>query len=77
MITITSIRMGGSALHSAFSRRGEDGRSQPRRARPTALAQLGVFVLSGSVALLADLIHNTGDALAALPLGAAFLLRSE
>jgi len=43
----------------------------------TALLQLFVFVLSGSVALLADLIHNGGDALTALPLGAAFLLRSE
>ncbi len=43
----------------------------------TAVAQLGVFLLSGSVALLADLIHNAGDALTALPLGAAFLLRSE
>ncbi len=43
----------------------------------TALAQLGVFLLSGSVALLADLIHNAGDALTAVPLGAAFLLRSE
>ena len=36
-----------------------------------------IFVLSGSVALLADLIHNTGDALTALPVGAAFVLRSE
>jgi cation diffusion facilitator family transporter len=36
-----------------------------------------VFALSGSVALLADLIHNTGDALTAVPLGIAFLLRSE
>jgi cation diffusion facilitator family transporter len=43
----------------------------------TALLQLFVFLLSGSVALLADLIHNGGDALTALPLGAAFLLRSE
>jgi cation diffusion facilitator family transporter len=42
-----------------------------------ATAQTLVFVLSGSVALLADLIHNFGDALTALPLGAAFLLRSE
>jgi cation diffusion facilitator family transporter len=41
-----------------------------------ALAQTIVFVLSGSVALLADLIHNFGDAMTALPLGAAFLLRS-
>ncbi len=43
----------------------------------TAGAQLVVFLVSGSVALLADLIHNAGDALTALPLGAAFLLRSE
>ena len=41
-----------------------------------AAAQALVFVLSGSVALLADLIHNGGDALTALPVGAAFLLRS-
>jgi len=32
--------------------------------------------LTGSVALLADLIHNVGDALTAIPLGIAFLLRS-
>jgi cation diffusion facilitator family transporter len=43
----------------------------------TAALQTLVFVLSGSVALLADLIHNFGDALTAVPLGAAFLLRSE
>ena len=42
----------------------------------TAVAQAIIFVTSGSVALLADLIHNVGDALTALPLGAAFLLRS-
>jgi cation diffusion facilitator family transporter len=35
-----------------------------------------IFVLSGSVALLADLIHNAGDALTAVPLGIAFFLRS-
>jgi cation diffusion facilitator family transporter len=39
-------------------------------------AQVVVFVLSGSVALLADLIHNFGDALTAIPLGIAFFLRS-
>jgi cation diffusion facilitator family transporter len=39
-------------------------------------AQLAVFLLSGSVALLADLIHNFGDALTAVPLGIAFFLRS-
>jgi cation diffusion facilitator family transporter len=43
----------------------------------TAAAQMLVFALSGSVALLADLIHNTGDALTAVPVGAAFLLRSS
>jgi len=42
-----------------------------------AAAQALVFVFSGSVALLADLIHNVGDALTALPVGAAFLLRSR
>jgi cation diffusion facilitator family transporter len=35
-----------------------------------------VFVASGSVALLADLIHNFGDGLTAVPLGVAFFLRS-
>jgi cation diffusion facilitator family transporter len=43
----------------------------------TALAQAAIFAFSDSVALLADLIHNVGDALTALPLGIAFLLRSE
>jgi cation diffusion facilitator family transporter len=38
--------------------------------------QLFIFALSGSVALLADLIHNFGDALTAVPLGIAFFLRS-
>jgi cation diffusion facilitator family transporter len=42
----------------------------------TALAQGAVFLVTDSVALLADLIHNAGDALTAVPLGIAFLLRS-
>jgi cation diffusion facilitator family transporter len=42
----------------------------------TAVVQLAVFVSTGSVALLADLIHNAGDALTAIPLGIAFFLRS-
>jgi cation diffusion facilitator family transporter len=42
-----------------------------------AAVQTLIFVLTGSVALLADLIHNFGDALTAVPLGIAFLLRSE
>ncbi len=41
-----------------------------------ALVQVVIFVLSSSVALLADLIHNFGDALTAVPLGIAFFLRS-
>ncbi len=40
----------------------------------TATLQAGVFWLSGSVALLADLIHNVGDAMTAIPLGVAFLV---
>jgi divalent metal cation (Fe/Co/Zn/Cd) transporter len=42
----------------------------------TAVAQGAIFVATGSVALLADLIHNFGDALTAIPLGIAFLMRS-
>ena len=41
-----------------------------------AAAQIAVFVATGSVALLADLIHNIGDAATAIPLGIAFALRS-
>lgn len=40
----------------------------------TALLQVVVVALSGSVALLADTIHNFGDAATAIPLGIAFLL---
>src|SRR4051812_6868542 len=43
----------------------------------TAGVQAAIYVATGSVALLADLIHNVGDALTAVPLGAAFLLRSD
>src|SRR5438128_12012283 len=42
----------------------------------TALAQAFIYSRTLSVALLADLIHNFGDALTAIPLGLAFLLRS-
>jgi cation diffusion facilitator family transporter len=41
-----------------------------------ALAQALVYVATGSIALLADLIHNIGDAATAIPLGIAFALRS-
>lgn len=40
----------------------------------TALAQLLVVMLTGSVALLADTIHNFSDALTAVPLWIAFVL---
>ena len=40
------------------------------------IAQLAIFFLSSSVALFADLVHNFGDALTAIPLGIAFGLRS-
>jgi cation diffusion facilitator family transporter len=42
----------------------------------TAAAQVAVFAVSGSVALLADLVHNAGDAATAIPLAIAFALRS-
>lgn len=42
----------------------------------TAAIQAVIYVATDSIALLADLIHNAGDALTAVPLGVAFLLRS-
>jgi cation diffusion facilitator family transporter len=42
----------------------------------TALLQAFIYTRTLSVALLADLIHNFGDALTAIPLGLAFFLRS-
>ncbi len=42
----------------------------------TAFAQLAIFVVTSSVALFADLVHNFGDALTAVPLGIAFYLRN-
>lgn len=42
----------------------------------TALAQTFIYSRTLSVALLADLIHNFGDALTAIPLGLAFFFRS-
>ena len=43
----------------------------------TAVVQAAIYAATGSVALLADLVHNAGDALTAVPLGAAFVLRSH
>jgi cation diffusion facilitator family transporter len=42
----------------------------------TAVAQAFIYTRTLSVALLADLIHNFGDALTAIPLGLAFFFRS-
>ena len=43
----------------------------------TAGAQAAIYITTNSIALLADLIHNAGDALTAVPLAAAFVLRSQ
>ncbi|MGH9188951.1 MAG: cation diffusion facilitator family transporter [Acidimicrobiales bacterium] len=40
----------------------------------TAVIQVVIVIISGSVALLADTIHNLSDALTAVPLGIAFML---
>jgi cation diffusion facilitator family transporter len=40
----------------------------------TSIFQVGVVLISGSVALLADTVHNFSDALTALPLWLAFAL---
>jgi divalent metal cation (Fe/Co/Zn/Cd) transporter len=42
----------------------------------TSVLQLVIFITTGSVALVADLIHNFGDALTAIPLAIAFFMRS-
>jgi cation diffusion facilitator family transporter len=42
-----------------------------------SLVQIVLFGLSHSVALLADVIHNAGDSLTAIPLGLAFYLQSK
>jgi cation diffusion facilitator family transporter len=43
----------------------------------TSIAQLVIVVASGSVALLADTIHNFADALTAIPLWVAFALGTK
>ncbi len=40
----------------------------------TTLIQAAVYIFSGSVALLADTVHNLGDALNSIPLWIAFVL---
>jgi cation diffusion facilitator family transporter len=78
---------GGAAAHGHSHGLIDDSIKRSRDGVRTVLVSLGVlavaatiqtliFAASGSVALLADLIHNFGDALTAVPLGIAFLLRS-
>jgi cation diffusion facilitator family transporter len=43
----------------------------------TALAQIVIVVMSGSIALAADTIHNFSDALTAIPLWIAFALSTK
>ena len=43
----------------------------------TSVFQIIVVLFSGSVALLADTIHNVGDAATAIPLGIAFALARQ
>jgi cation diffusion facilitator family transporter len=43
----------------------------------TAAIQTYLYTRTLSISLLADLIHNFGDALTAVPLGIAFFLRTE
>ncbi|GAC1368886.1 MAG: hypothetical protein NVSMB39_0100 [Candidatus Saccharimonadales bacterium] len=43
----------------------------------TSIAQFLLYGMSHSVALLADVIHNAGDAMTAIPLGLAFFYRSK
>jgi cation diffusion facilitator family transporter len=43
----------------------------------TALVQVAIVLLSNSVGLLADTIHNFGDAATAIPLGIAFLFAKK
>lgn len=43
----------------------------------TALVQIGIVAVSGSVALFADTIHNFSDALTAIPLWIAFALSTK
>ena len=68
----------GSSTGRSCARARACGRSWSgwRCSSATAIAQAVVYASSGSVALLADLVHNAGDALTAIPLGIAFLLRS-
>ena len=75
--TVTAIRT--DSLTPRSSARVKASRPSPSASLFSEFAaglQAAIFVVSGSVALLADLIHNFGDALTAIPLGIAFFFRS-
>ncbi|WP_258572861.1 cation diffusion facilitator family transporter [Streptomyces sp. KM273126] len=54
--------------------RARTGKSSSYRPRRTTVVQAVFVVISGSVALLGDTVHNAADALTAVPLGIAFIL---
>ncbi len=63
--------------HEHAHREGGHGHSHGLVDRSILRSRAGIRAVSWlSVALLADLIHNFGDALTAVPLGIAFYLRS-
>ena len=73
--------LGHSHAHAAVDRAMEDSREGVRALKisllglgATAILQLMVVAVSGSVALLSDTLHNLADALTALPLWLAFNL---
>ena len=71
----------GCCYELTRGRRAKLRRNPAKRHRPsvlglTALLQARILVVTGSVALLADLIHNIGDAATAIPVGIAVRLRS-
>ena len=76
--TMATATRTGSSTGRSSARAPVSGRSRSasRSSALTAARPVAVFPLSSSVALLADLIHNFGDALTAVPLGIAFFLRS-
>ena len=58
-------------------RRDSCGQDQPGGPRVDRVAQIAVVIISGSVALAADAIHNFSDALTAVPLWLAFALGTK
>ena len=72
---VTGTRMAWSIGRSCVARGRQGGLDQPCRPRRRSTRSTRSTPRPGSVALLADLIHNFGDALTAIPLGIAFFLR--